>query len=196
MTLGAVVGQCLSASAKWSGFAPFLKLQLLAAARLAKGVRMRISLDEVRSIRVIFRSIMVPRMHSEDSDPVLEVSAIGMADSDGEYLQHDAVSPHKARSAAVDPETIVIRHEPVPPVVGVLDGLAPGLGGAAGDAERSLADATSMVEETTSITEAKLRANGWGLFRLQAFVETHRATTLMFVIGGLLLLLSAMLAAR
>lgn len=138
----------------------------------------------------------MPRTHSEDSDPVLEVSAVGTADSNGEYLQHDAVSPHKPRSAAVDPETVVIRHQSMPVLEGVSDGLAQGAGATAEDGERSSVDFASMVEEVTSITNAKLRAKSWGLFRLFAFVESHRATTLMFVIGGLLLVLSALLAAR
>ncbi len=140
---------------------------------------------------------MVPRTHSEDSDPVLEVSAVGTADSNGEYLQHDAVLPHKPRSAAVDPTTVVIRHESIPALEGETDdGLAHGVGGLAETGERASTDSALMVEEVTSITNAKLRAKSWGLYRLLAFVETHRATTLMLVIGGLLLVLSALLAAR
>jgi hypothetical protein len=133
---------------------------------------------------------MAPRTRSEDSDPVLEVSAFGTANSNGEYLQHDAVAPQKPHAETVDPMTVIIRNDTVPPnrddassAVAVSQGAA-------------LQDAALLIEETTSATKGRLRAKGWGLFRVAAYVEAHPVTTLMFVVGTLLLLLAGLLAVR
>lgn len=133
---------------------------------------------------------MAPSTRSEESDPVLEVSASGTADANGEYLQHDAVAPHRARSAVVDPETVVIRHESLAPV-GAVTG---DCGSVPTDERTANADMTPMTEETTAITRAGLRGKSRSLFRLLAFVENHRITTLMFVVGAMLLLVAALLA--
>jgi hypothetical protein len=131
---------------------------------------------------------MAPRTRSEDSDPVLEVSAVGTADSNGEYLQHEAVAPHKPHAAAVDPATVIIRSDTVPPARNGQASTAATSDGAA------LQDAAMLPEETTSVTKGRLRGKGWGLFRVLAYVEAHRITTLMFVVGALLLLLAGLLA--
>lgn len=135
---------------------------------------------------------MAPSTRSEESDPVLEVSASGTANADGAYLQHDAVSPHKARSAEVDPKTVVIRHESLPPVGQEAGACRSGLP----DEPCAGVDIPPMPEETTAITRAGLRGKSRSLFRLLAFVENHRITTLMFVVGAMLLLVAALLATR
>jgi hypothetical protein len=150
----------------------------------------RIRLDERRRFRDIFWLNMAPRTRSEDSDPVLEVSAVGTADSNGEYLQHEAVAPHKPHAATVDPMTVIIRSDTVPPSRN--DGGNP----AAASDGIALQDAAMLPEETTSITKGRLRAKHSGLFRVLTYVEAHRVTTLMFVVGALLLLLAGLLAAR
>ena len=129
---------------------------------------------------------MVPRKHSEDSDPVLEVSAIGTADANGEYLQHDAVAPHKPHSAGVELVTVVVSSEPAHATVGeprVQTPIDPAL-------------VYPADEEVTSVTKGKLRAKGWGWFRFVAFVERHRNATFMLAIGGLMILLAVLLSIR
>jgi hypothetical protein len=190
--VGRVSGTAVVELGQMVRFSVCRETALAVGARLAELRSGQITIDASRSIRVIVRSNMVPRTHSEDSDPVLEVAASGTANSNGEYLQHDAVAPHKPRSAAVDPMTVVVRNESVPPV-GAVNGAR---GQTLADDAKGLADVAATPEETTSITKAGLRAKSWSLFRLLAFVETHRITTLMFVVGGLLLLLAALLATR
>lgn len=132
--------------------------------------------------RAIFEVSMVSRTHSEDSDPVLEVSAIGTADSNGDYIQHEAVLPHKAHSATADAMTVVIQPESQPPTENT--------------AGVALHDAVSNSDEITSVTKSRLRKSGSGLFRALVFLEGHRLTALTFAVGVVLLLLSAVLAGR
>jgi len=148
----------------------------------------------------------VPRKQGEDSDPVLEVSASGTADSNGEYLQHDAVAPHKPHLAEVAPMTVIVRRDSLRHALGALVGAVTDAattdtamntkGTEAVKVAATLADAATAPDEITSVTKAGLRANGWNLFRVLSFVETQRITTLMFVVGGLLLLAAALLATR
>lgn len=125
---------------------------------------------------------MVPRTHREDSEPVLTVSAIGTADANGDYLQHEAVAPHKPYATDVDPLTVVIRRDSEPHT------------GRLADAE--LADAVSTSEEITSPTKSRLSRPGSGLFRALVFIEAHQMIALTFALGMVLLLLAAVLALR
>lgn len=129
---------------------------------------------------------MVPRKHSEDSDPVLEVSAIGTANANGEYVQHDAVAPHKPHSAGVDLVTVVVSSEPV--------GAAIGESRVQASIDQTLTYPAD--EEVTSVTKGKVRAKGWGWFRFVAFIEQHRSATFMLAIGGMMILFAALLSIR
>jgi hypothetical protein len=133
---------------------------------------------------------MVPRSHSEDSDPVLEVSAIGTANPDGEYVQHEAVAPQKPHPFLIDPLTVVVR-ESTPSAAGTDASEAD-----SGQDPSELADATSTEGEITSATKSRFRTNGAAMFRVLAYVETHRLATLSLAIGGLLLLIAGALVLR
>lgn len=119
-------------------------------------------------------------MQHEDSGPELEVNAIGTANPNGDFMQHEAVVPHKPHAAVLDPSTIVVRSEPPRP-----QALASGA--------EHLMDAAG-VEEITSVTQGHLRARRWGLYRMLTLVENHRLAALSFALGSVLLLLAALLA--
>jgi hypothetical protein len=125
---------------------------------------------------------MVPRSHRDDSDPVLEVSAVGTATSDGEYVQHEALAPHKPHSAAPDGLTVVIRRDSTPPK-------------SRGAADGQLLSPTDS-EEITATTRANLRSTGRVWFHALAFLEAHRLSALTLAVGTLLLLSAAVIATR
>jgi hypothetical protein len=131
---------------------------------------------------------MVPRLDSDD--PILEVSASGTANLDGEYLQHDAVLPHKSHAVALDPATVVVRRDSTAPSS---SNNTESEGEAGGD---TLQDVATIPEETTEVTKSKMRAKGWALYRTLAYVEEHRLTTLAFALGGLFLLVAGLIAVR
>lgn len=127
-----------------------------------------------------YSSYNMPRMQHEDSGPELEVKAVGTANPNGDFMQHEAVVPHKPRAAALDPSTIVVRSEP------------PRTQGLVSDGE-ILMDAAG-IDEITSVTQGDLRARRWGLYRVLTLVENHRVAALSFALGSVLLMLAALLA--
>jgi len=129
-------------------------------------------------------------MERSDSEPDLVVNVIGTATSDGQFTQHEAVIPQKARAALVDPATVVVRSE-APSAEESVGERNNGASGGTG-----LLDATSSGDEITSITKARLRAQGWGLYRVLWAVENHRLAALSFALGSVLLLLAALMALR
>jgi hypothetical protein len=133
---------------------------------------------------------MVPRQSSEGSEPLIKVSAIGMANANGDYLQHDAVAPNKAHASVTDAITVIVRHESAPPG-------SSGSGGASDNAvSTALGYSARAPEVVTAITKAHVSANGIRLLRAVIFIEEHRVATLALVVGSLLFLIAGLLALR
>ncbi|HEY5960240.1 MAG TPA: hypothetical protein VIV60_26990 [Polyangiaceae bacterium] len=138
---------------------------------------------------------MVPRSPREDSEPVLEVSVVGTATSDGEYLQHEALSPQKPHSAVADGVTVVIRNDSTPPKPSASSPPSVDNGQAiVGAHGRHISPADN--EEITATTRARLRSNGRVWFRAMLFLEAHRLSALTLAVGTLLLLSAAVIASR
>jgi hypothetical protein len=89
----------------------------------------------------------------------------------------------------MDPMTVVVRSEST-------QSRESPAGDSVQDSQGGLRDIDSVPEEITAVTKSRLRARGWGVFRALAFVEAHRMTTLMFVVGALMLLFAAVIAVR
>lgn len=131
---------------------------------------------------------MPPLLPRDDSQPDLQVNVIGTANPNGEYMQHDAVVPNKPRAAVLDQSTVVVQAE-------ALSASPEEQGPPSADEDSNeLLDAASSVEEITAVTNANLRARGWGIYRTLTAIEKHRAAALCFAFGSVLLVLAALLA--
>jgi hypothetical protein len=132
---------------------------------------------------------MMPRSNSEDSEPILEVAAIGTANADGEFLQHEAVAPQKPHAINVDPQTVIVRDGESMQARSRSDRSASHI-------DSGLADAVTAEDEVTSATKSRHRQAQMNLYRVLRFVENHPLATVTLVVGALLLMLAGVLALR
>jgi hypothetical protein len=146
---------------------------------------------------------MALRTNRDDSIPTLEVASIGVVDGSGQYTEHAAVVPQKARTVTDGDRAVIIQPEVLPN-----DGVderqrqSSSIGSSSEDdpVQQASFDGQGLreplTEEVTAVTKVPRRASGSSMLRSMAFVEANRTTILILAIGVLLLLLAVGLRFR